>query len=363
MNNKNKMITKIDWNILNEYIHDKLIIANKHPHYNIWILNYTPQVQYEKYWGIYTLSCRGLIIDDNGNILARPFQKFFNYEEYDPKDLDFNQDFEVFEKIDGSLIILFYYEKENKWIFATRGSFIAEQSQEAKKIFHEKEYNYDILDKDYTYLFEVLYRENMIVIDYGRKRDLVLLSVINTSLGYEIFYNDLYEKYSKYFTIVPKLNIKSFNDLNELRQKNEPNREGFVIRFLDGLRIKMKLEEYVRLHSIVTNVSNLTIWRHLKDNHSLEELLDHVPDEFYNWVKKTANDLQNQYDEINKKYLKEFVNLRYYNKFVDRKDFAIKAKKFKHPLLLFAMLDGKEYSEFIWKNIRPIHSKPFRDGY
>ena len=73
------VLLKIDWNILNSYIDNNLIIANKHPEYDIYILNYSPKVQFKKFWDTYTLSCRGLIIDTEGNILARPFQKIFNY--------------------------------------------------------------------------------------------------------------------------------------------------------------------------------------------------------------------------------------------------------------------------------------------
>ena len=76
-----KVLKKVDWKILHEYSDNSLIIANKHPDYDIWILNYSPKVQSKKFWDEYTLSSRGLIIDIDGNILARPFQKFKNLEE------------------------------------------------------------------------------------------------------------------------------------------------------------------------------------------------------------------------------------------------------------------------------------------
>ena len=86
-------------------------MANKHPEYDIWILNYSPRTQSKRVWDDYTLSCRGLVIDAEGNILARPFKKFKNYEEYDPSEIDMSKTFEIFEKMDGSLIIVFYYEQ------------------------------------------------------------------------------------------------------------------------------------------------------------------------------------------------------------------------------------------------------------
>lgn len=96
-----KILEKIDWKKLNEYIDNNLIVANKHPKYDLWILNYSPKVQSKKFWDEYTLSCRGLVIDAEGTILARPFQKFKNLEEHDPSEIDMSQEYDVYEKMDG----------------------------------------------------------------------------------------------------------------------------------------------------------------------------------------------------------------------------------------------------------------------
>ena len=149
------MLEKIDWKILNEYIENNLIIANKHPEYDMWILNYSPKAQSKMFWDLYTLSCRGMVIDADGNILARPFQKFKNFEEHDPSEIDMSLPFEIFEKMDGSLIIVFYYAKYMTWIVASRGSFISEQSIEARKMLNLNIFNK--LNTNYTYLFEIIY--------------------------------------------------------------------------------------------------------------------------------------------------------------------------------------------------------------
>jgi hypothetical protein len=101
MKNKFEILEKVDWNVLNKYIANNLIVSNKHPDYDIWILNYTPTTQFKKLWDVYTLSCRGLVVDINGNILARPFQKFKNYQEHDPSEIDLTEDYELLEKVDG----------------------------------------------------------------------------------------------------------------------------------------------------------------------------------------------------------------------------------------------------------------------
>ena len=67
--------------------------------------------------------CRGLITDNEGNIVARTWGKFFNLEEKKHTPTD---DFDVYAKLDGSLGILFYYQ--NQWVMATRGSFTSDQA-------------------------------------------------------------------------------------------------------------------------------------------------------------------------------------------------------------------------------------------
>ena len=356
-----EFLEKIDWKILDIYIENNLIIANKHPEYDIWILNYSPKVQSKKFWDIYTLSCRGLIIDAEGNILARPFQKFKNFEEHDPSEIDMSQKFEIFEKMDGSLIILFYYEPRMEWIVASRGSFISEQSIEARKMLNK--YILNKLDKNNTYVFEIIYNSNRIVIDYGDRHELVLLSRIETKTGNELSHDTLIKRYSSIFTVVKKYEMKNINDLFELKALEENNKEGFVVRFLNGFRVKVKFAEYVRLHGILTNVSNLTVWEHMKDNYEFDELLDRVPDEFYDWLQRTANKLQSNYNEIERLALLEFVRIYHINDITERSLFAENAKLSEYNSILFKLYDKRPYNKIVYKMIRPTYSKPFKDGY
>ena len=356
-----EILEKVDWNVLNNYIEENLIIANKHPEYDIWILNYSPKAQSKRFWDIYTLSCRGMVIDVDGNILARPFQKFRNYEEHDPSEIDMSQDFDIFEKMDGSLIIIFYYESRMTWIVATRGSFISEQSIEARKMLDVS--IFDKFDKNCTYLFEIIYPENRIVVDYGNIRELVLLSRLCTETGFELYYEDLVKTYSKWFTVVKKYDIKNIKNLNELKALEEDNREGFVIRFLNGFRVKVKFSEYIRLHGILTNVSNIIVWEHMRDNYEFNELLERVPDEFYEWLKRTANKLQLKFNEIERLSLLEFIRIYHVNEIIERTSFAEIAKLSEYRAILFKLYDKRPYTDIIWKMIRPTYSKPFSDGY
>ena len=170
-------------NTLEKYHKEGLLYKQVHPSLPLTIWNYTEKVQYEGLWDDITLMCRGLVTDDKGNVIARPFKKFFNMEEgkHTP-----TSDFEVYEKMDGSLGIFFYYE--GGWVMATRGSFTSDQAVKG----YEMMFNYDFanLHKDYTYLFEIIFKENRIVVNYDFE-DVVLLGMVNTKTGYEV---NLYSK-------------------------------------------------------------------------------------------------------------------------------------------------------------------------
>ena len=108
-------MTKIDLKTLNEYEKDGWIKSQKHPHLPLLIWNYTPQTQYSKYWTEVTLQCRGLVTNLDGDIVARPFKKFFNYEELNPEDIP-KEDYVIYEKMDRmtSSFSCYSYEWGNK---------------------------------------------------------------------------------------------------------------------------------------------------------------------------------------------------------------------------------------------------------
>ena len=339
---------------LENYSQNGLLQKQTHPKFDLTIWNYSPKVQYERLWDEITIQCRGLVTNSKGEVVARPFKKFFNYEEHKPEELP-NEDFVVYEKMDGSLGILFNYQDE--WILATRGSFTSPQSIKGKEIL-DKKYDVSSLRKTRTYLFEIIYPENRIVVDYGNEEKLVLLGIIDTKSGEEIPDSAIFFMQEQGFEIVTIYKIWG-EGYDLLQEEISKDREGYVIRFKNGFRMKIKGDEYKRLHKIITNISNRDIWEYLKDNKPMDEILDKVPDEFYNWVRETARDLTVRFENINKDYSEIYENLK--SKNLDRKEFAIRAKQYRHSNILFNMFDGREHTKNIWKIIYPNYSKPFKN--
>jgi len=325
-------------------IEQKYISVQKHPTEELYIYNYTPKTQFEKRWDNLTLQCRGLILNGGGEIVARPFRKFFNLEEHLPHEIP-NEPFEVYEKMDGSLGIL-YWCKDKPYI-ASRGSFDSEQALRAtQQLYTKYDGSLSQLQKGKTYLFEIIYPENRIVVDYGHKEELILLAIIDTATGHDLPLEEIGFPLVKHYD--------GLHDINQLKHLAESNREGFVLKFESGFRVKIKFEEYVRLHRVLTGVSNQLIWEMLKTHTSLDGILEQVPDEFYNWVKQTRDKLLTAYRAIEEQCKQDFKMLE------DRKTTALYFLTCQYPSILFAMLDGREYSDIIWKLIKPRHEKPFK---
>lgn len=328
---------------LNKMIAAGYVKVNQHPTADLYIYNYSETAQFERIWNDITLQCRGLILDGQGRVVARPFPKFFNLEELVNKPIP-NLPFDVYEKMDGSLGISYFVEDEV--YIATRGSFISEQSVKANELLNTTYATAKTkMNPAITYLFEIIYPQNRIVLDYRDKEELVLLGMIETATGKELPLADIG------FPMVKKYD--GLTDLHQLKALAFDNKEGFVVRFANNFRLKIKFEEYVRIHRIMTKVSSKTIWENLMAGDSFKEILERVPDEFYQWVEMTKARLEKEYEQV------EIIAKSEYKELETRKATALYFQTCQYPKILFSMLDGKDYSETIWRYIRPEYERPF----
>ncbi len=337
---------------LHELEKERLVTLRKHPHQDLWIANYSQECQFNRTWNHDTIQCRGLIITESGRIVARPFKKFFNFSElqgmrnklWDLYHIHYseiwNKPFTAYEKMDGSLGI--YFRMPNgKWEWATRGSFESDQAVKAREIWKSK-YDHVRLDPQYTYLFEIIYPDNRIVIDYQGVEELVLLAVIETKTGDEVSIDIAGGHFPrpKVFTDVINL-AQAETCVNDLT-----NFEGFVLDFGDGFRCKIKSDDYVRLHKIMTAVTPRRVFECLKRGQNLSEWLEGVPDEFYQEIEKVSLDIFDRFDKIKIDALLDFEKIKNYD---TRKAFAFQAKETKYPGLMFKMFDGDKVDEAIWQ--------------
>jgi hypothetical protein len=97
---------------LPDLISRKLVTKRPHSALPIYVYNYIVSVQFTPIpeWTEAMKDCRGLILDDTGEIVGCPFRKFWNYEQV--TDSIPVEPFTVWEKLDGSLGIICSYAGE-----------------------------------------------------------------------------------------------------------------------------------------------------------------------------------------------------------------------------------------------------------
>lgn len=298
---------------LESYISQGLVTKRKHEKFPLYILKYTRDAQLKcsdkndpLVWDEVLLSCRGLVIDENYKVIAQPFKKFFNQEEHTLEYLTNyqNKGYVIQEKVDGSLIIIFNYE--NEWVLATQKSFYSDVAIYAKEFFYANKDKYN-LNKDYLYLCELVSPMNRVVVNYGADTNLILLAVKDQE------FNELnLESLNTKMTLVKEYtNLK----LNELKSLNIENQEGFVVKFSDGFRYKVKFENYLKLHYILTGLSAKEVYKIMSSGQNVEELVinNDTPDEFDSWVINIKNIYMNWYYQKEKEIIQDY---NFLNKFI-----------------------------------------------
>ncbi|QZE11717.1 RNA ligase [Streptomyces phage Karp] len=321
----------------------------------LFIYNYTEQAQYKRYWNNVTLNCRGLILDSYNHIVARPWKKFFNFGE---RPLLFSTDdpVEVTDKKDGSLGILYQHPMTGDYRIATRGSFLSDQAIHATNVWDNKYSHIADPWHGVTFLFEIVYPENRIVLDYGETDDLILLGAVQNQYGWYYGPNEAAGMLNWTGPITEVFEYRTTNDCFKVHRSNA---EGLVIRCGSEM-VKLKQEDYVALHKLVTGLNERAVWERLMAGESRDTICSSLPDEFHGFVDKVADELETQFKEI---YHSSHVSYcEILNKMPGksalpknewRKLFASYAVKMPNYDLIFNYLDNRPVAESIWKMIRP----------
>lgn len=256
---------------------------------------YTRECVYSGAWSDITQMARGLVLDiEARSVVATPFVKFFNLHEISQSLPDLP--FDVFEKMDGSLIILFFHN--GTWKTATKGHLYSPQAQWAAEWI--KAHDLSHLSPGTTYLCEAIYPENRIVLEYD-KTGLNFLGAYDAD-GFEVDYNALEELGKKLrWDIAKKHHFSSMAALIATAQDLPATEEGFILRYTNGYRIKLKGAEYCRIHRLISHCTPLALWEYMQQNTNPEDIRRDLPEEFWTdfdtivtQLNKRKSDLENK---------------------------------------------------------------------
>lgn len=350
------------------------VTRKTHPTLPLSIFTYTRECQYGHIWTPVTMRCRGLIADDaSGEVVAIPFPKIFVTAMHGAHDFAPPlpaEPFEIFEKADGSLIIVFHYD--GRWQAASKGSFISEQAQWAQAVLDDSDLSG--LDPALTYLAEAIYPANRIVVDYGQREELMLLAAYRPADGAEEALATVAPHWKPIGPVVRSWGLRDgLAELEALAAASTTlggatvggtEEEGYVIRYASGARAKIKLSAYLTLHKLFTGTNERTIWEVLASGQDPAVLFDQVPDEFADWARNIAEGLRTEHarivDEATNAYADTIAVLP---ADPDRKTFALAAVKSPYRSALFLIHDDRDkaVSDWAWKQIKPRGDKPFKN--
>ena len=309
------------------------------------------------------------------------------------------------EKLDGSLGIIFFYD--DQWHVATRGSFASDQAIWATEYLRNHLRHTAILHPEepfplgWTPICEIIYAANRIVVEYDYE-GLVLLGFVDPRNAHEMPRHAA----QRAADMVGLPLVKRFKkSLADCAKENTPNFEGYVLTYksedpdyyFEPIKVKVKFEEYVRLHRILTGMSPIAVWEMKKNGQDaeIEKLLadPKMPEGFKEWLDKWNKKLRDQFWGISQ--VAQTLQLRLREAGLVKPPLAVLNLKtgeatFSKPQYTreerkalasavfkvveevpyqkgfqFALADGKDITEDIWDYIRPSgkDADPFKkDG-
>ena len=328
---------------LQKLMEERRIGKQVHPSLPISIYNYTNRAQFMGKWSKAERVCRGLIVEDaTGLVIARGPEKFFNYGQTGAPEVPLDTTVMVTRKEDGSLGIGWAYD--GHYGIATRGSFLSDQAIHATAKLSESRYEHQKgsfgwhFDNDKTSIFEIVHPGNRIVLDYGDRDELIPLGTVSNKSGMIV---------NRQLSAIPT--ERRYITLSDALALSIPaDEEGYVLDLYGKEfdmwghgtvigHVKLKGEEYKILHGLLTNTNARRIWVQLaaRDCHEMverlaiqndkeidkvwatylgwdpadfkrvdvtkdivETLLTNVPDEFYDWVTKKIDAINDNVSDL-----------------------------------------------------------------
>lgn len=316
--------------------------------------NYSERTNNEGLWDEITMFNRGNIYEKKtGNLIAKAMPKFMNLGQLSDekqKELTLIPKFNLTEKMDGCLGIIYTYKGEIRC--NSRGGFDNYVTDKIKEILPKYVAKRLILNHNVLNV-EVISPQTKIICDYGDTEELYLI----TSFRKDNWEEHSYEESCTIAQVMQMPIVKQYHmnweALLRWQQEADWSHEGYVVRFPNNERVKIKSEDYLNVAKFRAGLSKKSIWRYIKNDfeQGTTQLQDYlnmgVPDEFSEIAKDYVKDLE---DEMSILY--DFVLMEYENtKDIPRKELYkyYKDNPSKYMHCVYAMRDNK--SEVVRKNL------------
>jgi RNA ligase len=304
--------------------------------------------------------CRGLIFNREGELVSRPYHKFFNVGEKPETQINKVNLYEphvVLEKLDGSMIRPI--PTPEGFRLATKAG-ITDVAMNAEVFVADKPHYATFINKcirkGTTPIFEWVSRKNRIVVDYPED-NLILTGMRYNDTGKYVDYQVM-SNYATSWNIpvvkaVDGLAVQNI-DLFVKQVREWDDGEGIVLRFDTGHMVKVKADDYVLRHKSKDSISHEKNVVETIIGDSVDDLIPLLTPEDAQRIKDFQNAFWLSVDDVAFQMTELFVagNMRYPNK----KDFAVEfVQKQLSPIkspIMYGMKGGKGSKEVIVEMIR-----------
>lgn len=302
-------------------------------------------------WNFFERVSRGLIINDKtGEVVARPYDKFWNWHEYtDPPQQAIMY---ATEKMDGYMGTLYRVGREYR--IATRHQFHSPHAETATAMLNSDRYDLRPIPDEATLIFEVIYPGTPIVVDYGDYSGLFLLDVRNRFTGEYWHPNRVSRLAGQCRFDRPKRYFFGSVDIITANCKYlSNNEEGYVAVMQDGTRVKFKSPAYVYAHQWMMHMTPRNIVRVMQENR-VTEVRSQLTTPLLLKFDLLCNEIRHMYHELEYQINQAAIEAAHSG--MDRKEIAHwlteqypKEKAVRSGV--FATLDGKSPNKTIWGEI------------
>ncbi len=322
---------------------DTFSLIRHRTHYNMWMRR----------------ECRGLIFDTaTGNLISRPYHKFFNVGEREETNLDkidLTQPHVVLEKLDGSMIRPI--PTPEGFRLGTKAG-ITDVAMNAEYFVADKPEYAKFIKSSFacglTPIFEWCSRKNRIVVDYPDDQ-LILTAVRDLRSGNYIPYSQMVETGKNYDIPVVKAIAGDDTDIEKIVDhiRKWDDGEGVVIRFENGHMVKIKADEYVLRHRSKEQINSEKNIIQVILNDSVDDMIPLLTSEDAQRLKDFQQKFWCAVDEVSSDLTKIFKggDMMY----PDKKEFAVEfVNKMLLPIhrpFMFGMKQGKECKQLLTDSI------------
>lgn len=297
--------------------------------------------------------CRGLIFNLEGELISRPYHKFFNVGERDEtlvEKIPFDQPHVIMEKLDGSMIrpvrmpdgrVLMGTKMGPTEVAAQVEPWVAERENYMK-------FMQEVMQQGYTPIFEWCSRQQQIVIDHPEDR-LVLTAVRDLLTGDYMTYPMLQDLALDYRLDLVQLYEGSVESMEWLMNhtRDLKGAEGYVLRWSNGHMGKIKAEEYCQIHRAKDGILRENGVIHMMLDEKLDDVLPFLPQadrvkletfqqDFWQGVLDTEQQWQDVYRQVRRKYGH------------DRKQFALEMAASLDQYLRGSIFKAWDDADFDW---------------